>query len=207
MLKVYTLCTGDKYDIEYVHRLQRMVQRNLTTPHEFSVVSDRDLPGVHVVGLPDLYPGWWGKINILALPGPAVFLDLDVVIVGGLDEMLGTGADIKVAKNWAQSGHGGCQSTMMYWENASMVPKAFDFDKYACWPPSNVPPKLWGDQEFLTLLRDTQHIDVEYFNPAHVVSYKYHCRQGLPNDARVVAFHGKPDPHEVNDPWVKSCWG
>jgi hypothetical protein len=48
---------------------------------------------------------------------------------------------------------------------------------------------------------------VEYFDSEHVVSYKYHCRTTgkLPDNARVVSFHGKPDPSEVSDAWVKKA--
>jgi hypothetical protein len=97
----------------------------------------------------------------------------------------------------------------MYWNDASRIVEAYDptDPKLGHWPPRNDGGKLWGDQEFITLLRDTQQIQMEYFHPAHVVSYKYHCRQGLPDDARVVCFHGKPDPHEISDEWVKRCWG
>jgi len=205
-VRVYTLCTGGKYSPDYIYRLRSAVQRNLSHPHEFVVVTDRDRPGVHCLMM-DVHPGWWGKIDILGLPGPALFLDLDVVVTGPLDDLLGTRKDLRTARNWAQSGHGGCQSSVMYWEDASIVPAAFDFDTFAAWPPVHNPPHTyWGDQEFITLLRDRGQLAVDYFNPAHVVSYKYHCRGGLPDDARVVVFHGKPDPHEVADSWVKTCW-
>jgi hypothetical protein len=34
-----------------------------------------------------------------------------------------------------------------------------------------------------------------------IVSYKKHCRRGVPKDARVILFHGKPRPWEVRDLW------
>lgn len=39
-------------------------------------------------------------------------------------------------------------------------------------------------------------------------SYKLHyLRRGkLSDDCRIVAFHGRPKPHEVNDFWVKENW-
>ena len=42
--------------------------------------------------------------------------------------------------------------------------------------------------------------------PGQVVSYKVHCKDGLPKDARLVKFHGKPRIHDCNDPWVQEAW-
>ena len=39
-----------------------------------------------------------------------------------------------------------------------------------------------------------------------VYSYKVHCENGLPKDARVVCFHGKPYIQDVKDEWVKENW-
>ena len=70
-------------------------------------------------------------------------------------------------------------------------------------PPINTPGVLWGDQEWITRLRDEKRLAVEYFNPVDVVSYKYHCRcEGLPGATKVAVFHGKPNPSEVSDKWV-----
>jgi hypothetical protein len=198
-MKVFIGNWGGRYPDYYPERLSRSITDNLTIPHEVYLIEETD------------YPGWWGKINVLAEPGPALWVDMDCVITGSLDDLIPgrTTADIVTARNWAQSGHGGCQSSVMYWNDASRIVEAYDPNEPTLgnWPPRNDSGCLWGDQEFLTLLRDTQRIEVEYFDSAHVVSYKYHCRQGVPDDARVVCFHGKPDPHEVRADWVKQCWG
>ena len=137
-----------------------------------------------------------------------LWLDLDVCITGALDGLVRPLVDsqLRIAKNWAQSGHGGCQSSVMYWEGIKprIIHDAFD-PKIAYWPPRNDNGKLWGDQEWITVLRDTQRVNVEYFDKQDVVSYKYHCRQGLPKGAKVSVFHGSPKPHQVSDDWVKQC--
>lgn len=191
MITVYTGCWGGRYDSGYIGRMFRMVSRHMEQPFRFKCITETRRPG------------WWGKVEILENPGPALWIDIDTVVTGQLDDLCITNADIRVAKNWAQSGHGGCQSSVMYWNDARHIAEMFD-EAHVCWPPSN-DGRLWGDQEYLTLLRDTQRIEVDYFDPAHVVSYKYHARNGIPNDARVVAFHGKPDPHECGG-WVREWW-
>ena len=57
----------------------------------------------------------------------------------------------------------------------------------------------------MTVLRDSNRLKVEYFDINHMKSYKYHCGDGLPDDARVVCFHGRPKPADVSDGWVKQC--
>lgn len=193
MLTVITLCTGDKYPLEYVEKLQRAVSQNLTLQHEFVCVMRSE------------FPGWWGKIEMFKREGPHLFLDLDVVITGSLDDLCHTDAEIRTGLNWAQSGHGGCQSSVMYWENARKIYDWFRPERIT-WPPVSSPGVLWGDQEWITEMRDDKALTVDYFDPAHLVSYKYHCRHGLPKGARVVAFHGEPKPADVQDDWVKRCW-
>lgn len=193
MLTVLTGCWGGAYPDHYIDKFVESVKRHMDEPCDIHICTEA------------VYPGWWGKIPLLGLQGPVLWIDIDCVIVGPLDDLLGTTGNIRTAKNWAQSGHGGCQSSVMYWDDASTIPALFD-EKHVCWPPSNLNGRLWGDQEFITQLRDNNQIRVDYFDPAHVVSYKYHCRQGVPEDARVVCFHGRPNPDEVDDAWVSQHW-
>ena len=44
--------------------------------------------------------------------------------------------------------------------------------------------------------------------PGQLVSYKKHVRGGsLPEGARLVSFHGKPDPEDVDEDFVKLLLG
>ena len=218
MLRVITMLTGDKYPIDYVYKLYRAVERNMSQRYRFVLVTDR--PVSHFDGLDmdiitnmNIFPGWWNKLMNFTLIGECLWLDLDAVIVGPLDGLCETEAQLRIGKNWAQSGHGGCQSTVMYWREGLYrtitVPfsKAYreNPDRYP-WPPKNVPQSLWGDQEYLTELRDSGLLEVDYYSERELCSYKYHCRDGLPEGVSVIAFHGKPDPHEVSDKWVKDAW-
>lgn len=195
-LTVWCMNTNDHAPLVEVDVLERMVSRNLNVPHEFVCITQSDLPG------------WWGKVRLF--DGRAnernLWLDLDVVITGSLDTLVAPLEDgIRIAKNWAQSGWGGCQSSVMYWEgdNGRIISDRFD-PAIAHWPPRNEPGVLWGDQEWITQLRDEERLTVEYFNPVDVISYKYHVRgQGLPPHAKVVVFHGEPKPSAVNEKWVE----
>lgn len=197
MLTVYSVLWGDKYSKDYVYTHQAMVSRHLTVPHEYVCITDHDLPGIKTLAPVVGWHGWWQKVSLFAVAdGPSIYLDLDVVIVGSLDylaEFAETSYPLAAAKNWGQSGHGGIQSSVMAWNGLYREPvEKFDY------PVDS--KRLWGDQEYLTeLLRDN-------FSPlAGICSYKYHCRPTgkPPADASVVCFHGKPDPHEVSEEWVK----
>ena len=203
--------TGNHAPDDEVRTLKRQVDRHLSEPHIFQCISEHSIDGIHNVQPLNDLPGWWGKVNLFS--GAVshtrnLWLDLDVVITGSLDGLVApiNGSQIRIGKNWAQSGHGGCQSSVMYWEGvgARVIHDEFD-PAIAHWPPRNEPGILWGDQEWCTQLRDEGRLDVEYFDSADMVSYKYHCRDGLPEGAKVVVFHGKPDPADVNDAWVKQC--
>jgi hypothetical protein len=68
-----------------------MVARNLSIPHEFVCLTNVNIDGVHTIPLRHRWPGWWSKIELF---GPALrsadrvmYLDLDVLITGSLDEM------------------------------------------------------------------------------------------------------------------------
>jgi hypothetical protein len=180
---------------EEVDILARMVMKHLSIPHEFICITESDLPG------------WWGKVRLFDGRSSErnLWLDLDTVITGPLDGLVTPCSKLRIAKNWAQSGFGGCQSSVMYWEGDTGRVISDEFDPaIAHWPPINKPGEvLWGDQEWITELRDEGRIEVEYFNPCDVVSYKYHCRdRGLPIATKVAVFHGKPKPSEVKDKWV-----
>ena len=213
MITVWCMNTGGHAPPQEVQTLKRMVDRHLSISHEFVCITNEHVDGVDTVKPINDLPGWWGKTNLFA---PTVsrrrnlWLDLDVTITGNIDslcEPLSDFCDIRTCLNWAQSGWGGCQSSVMYWEedSAEMIYDRFD-KKDAHWPPINRPGVLWGDQEHITRLREYGYVDVEYFKQEQVVSYKYHCRQqGLPPESLIQVFHGDPKPSGVSDQWVRDA--
>lgn len=207
MLTAWAVYTGDKYGPRYLWALRDAYLRHLG-PHRFRVISDRAIPGVDVVPADPELPGWWQKVRLFA-PGIAepggvnLYVDLDSVVVDDLEPMVEQHAEdlLAMPRNWARSGHGGCQSSVMIWRGGAFPELAADLTV-------EHRQRLWGDQEWIT----------ERIGPARVaaiahpqvVSYKYHCRglAGPPAGARVVTFHGKPDPHEClgEAAWIAMHW-
>lgn len=217
MISVWCMNTGGHAPDDEVRTLKRMVDRHLSEPCLFWCITESicGIEGVYTIPPINDLPGWWGKTNLFSPRASTkrnLWLDLDVTITGSLDELVTPlTKQIRMAKNWAQSGHGGCQSSVMYWESdsAQVIHDKFE-SKWAHWPPRtdkfwNNGQVQWGDQEWVTYLRDMNHLQVEYFDPAHVVSYKYHCQKGLPPDSKVQVFHGLPNPVDVNDDWVREA--
>ena len=201
----------DKYSAYHVQRLQRTVAENLSIPHRFVCITRERVDGVTCFAPLVEWPGWWQKIALfrpgMAGGGVNLYLDLDVVITGSLDpivESLGQHA-LAMPLNWAQSGHGGCQSSVIVWRDCRVnqqIYKTFN-PAHAYWPPRNDGGRLWGDQEHITRCRDDGVIQVHPLPEPWIKSYKYHCRNGLPDDCRVVVFHGLPKPEAVSESWFR----
>ena len=208
-LTVYSVCVGDKYPSAYVYALRDAVAEYLTIPHRFKCITTRAMPGIKTV-LPFVpYQSWWSKFNLWAptiARGPSLYFDLDVVICGNLDYLADfTEYQFAAPANWARSGHGGIQSSVMAWRGGWTAP----YDKIkAEWPHSRLTKDgyrdfgdrvLWGDQEYLwDMLGD------DWVRIPGVCSYKYHVKPSgkIPEDASVVVFHGDPKPIEVRDKCV-----
>lgn len=201
-LTVYCVYWGDKYHKGYVYALKEMVEKNLSVPHQFVCITTDKFDGISTRNPPVSYHGWWQKIGLFyprLATGPSLYFDLDVVITGSLDYLVPytkqNELPLAAPANWAQSGHGGIQSSVMAWSGNWFEPYE-QFRKQ--WP--EVSQRLWGDQEFLYEMLG----DKGWYRLPGIYSYKYHCRNGKPDDASVLVFHGKPDPHEVTDDWILS---
>lgn len=213
MLTVWSVLWGTKYDPREVYLLQQQVQRHLPMAHRFVCITDQHLPGIECLAPRCDYPGWWQKIGLFEpgrAPGLNLYLDLDVVIIDALDPLLlvhGAGS-LSTPANWSQSWHGGIQSSVMIWRGdaARVVWDEFD-PAIARWPPSNAPGHTWGDQEWISQLRDAGQIEWEPIDPTDVKSYKYHCREAgqPPPGASVIVFHGEPKPDQVTESWVSQA--
>ncbi len=191
-LTVFCVCVGDKYPAHYVYALRDMVAEYLTIPHNFKCITTSKLEGIHCILPFAPYQSWWSKFNLFTprmAKGPSLYFDLDVVITENIDYLADYTDTFSAPANWAQSGHGGIQSSVMAWPGNWTEPyDKFNYEKDRA--------RLWGDQEFLweMLGDDWQRIP-------GVGSYKYHVRpEGkIPDWMKVCVFHGKPDPHEVKD--------
>jgi hypothetical protein len=201
------------YRVEHVTKLRNGVARYLDASHRFVCLTDQTeavaASGVDAIPLPTDWPGWWAKINLFApglLTGPVLYLDLDSLVTGDLAPLIRTAPGITMVSDFTRP-------EMM---NSSAM--AWDGDFSAIWHSFKADPLLLrdrydglpgprvGDQGFIhDVLRSAgQHIDT--FDPAHVVSFKRSAREGAPENARVLSFHGSPKTDHPDAGWAYDAW-
>jgi predicted O-methyltransferase YrrM len=206
---------GTQYGPEYVNILYAMVQRNVQMSG-FDFVCFTDNPhGIHpwirTAPLPYVAPKWWGKMGLYmpTIPGihteRLLFLDLDVAVIGPLDEMLHYLGDLVMAMDWPsgtwpsgdrKNRNGQTSVTLL-----KVGARTDIWDKYvAAGKPTYQTP---GDQEWIN---ENFPGGMALFPERFVQSYKLHKLQGdvLPR-CSVVMFHGEPKQASCGG-WVKERW-
>lgn len=189
------LRSGGDYLPEHVEALRDQAARH-APGLAFRCLSDVDVPGR--IPMRTDWPGWWAKIEALGVPGPALYLDLDSVIRAPLDRMLAAmdrhswitlrDLDPRAPRTVA--------SGVMAWSGDMSALRDRFAEDPARHMSENVSPRWWGDGGFVErhAPRPAFWQDVA---PGAIVSWKLDCRAGIPPDACVVAFHGRPRPWEV----------
>lgn len=191
--RICVLRSGGEYKACHVQWLARQVPGLVC-------LSDVPVPGVDTLPLRHQWPGWWSKMELFSpeLDGDLLFLDLDTVVLGDLAPLEAVTRSTMLADFYHPQRPA---SGLMYIEEA---------DKDRVWrewmraPATHMmrcrTPARWGDQGFLRgVLPALRWQDVL---PGAVISYKVHCRRGVPPGARVVCFHGQPRPWAVRHNWI-----
>lgn len=201
MINIVCLKWGTKFTPQYVNRLYYGFKRNTTLPFTFHCFTD-DTKGLdadivtHPLPRKDL-EGWWYKVYFFSkefpISGRIFFADLDTLIVGNVDHILmyhggfaGLRDFYKVEKNPQATDF---QSSVMsfnahehshIWEN---------FIKDPIGIVKSIKPH--GDQTWIGR-QQPKRVYWQDLYPNQFVSYKVHCLKGLPEQARIVCYHGIP---------------
>ena len=185
---VTVLRSGGEYKPEHVQRLAKMVPGLVC-------LSDVDIPGVPTVKLKQDWPAWWAKMELF---GPAfetdiLHIDLDTTVLGDITPFLKAGKTTLLGDFYYP---GTLASGFMYihQDDKAKVWKEFIKNPEEVINKFKHPP-LIGDQGFLNGVLEAQ--TWQKILPNKVVSYKVHCREGIPKEASVICFHGKPRPWDV----------
>lgn len=203
------LKAGTAYGPEYVNRLASMIGRNLKQDFRLFCLTD-DPAGiderVDILPLPEGLEKWWGKLYLFkpgVLPeGRVIYLDLDTLIVGPLDEIVK---------------YDGSFATLIdfYWPHligpAVMMWKAGDHEAiWTEWEAQGRPTHELGDLWWLNTIEEGRFLEraerLQLLYPYQFISYKVHCNDGVNNLAKVICFHGQPKPHNCGQPWVAEVW-
>ncbi len=215
---------GTKYGAEYVNNLYAAVKRNTTLPFNFHCFTE-DSMSVHedVIIHPlkfDGIDGWWNKLYLFSdeidIDGRVLFIDLDTLITGNIDDMLEITEGFVMIKDFFFPNQNNDGSGLMSFET-KQHPKIWN--TFISNPDAAVKSlHPHGDQKWIVKFVDkvTHWQDIL---PEQVVSFKIHCREGLPNNTRVVCYHGLPSiPDSITtasmaqglripaSPWIKEYW-
>lgn len=186
------LRSGGEYRPEHVERLAAQVEKH-NPGLEFACLSDVAVPG-WIKARHD-WPGWWCKMEAFRLPGPILYMDLDTSVVGDLTPLLDVPERFTVLRDFNYPAREMGSGVMAWRGDTSGLYLLFAEDP-ARHMAENQTARWWGDQGFIE--RNTaSRAYWQDVAPGAVVSWKKHCGHGIPAGARVVAFHGKPRPWEV----------
>lgn len=224
-----------KFTAEHVNVLRRMVARNYLRQHRFLCITD-DAEGIDSgeVEVVELWPDHGKLLNPSGAHGPSCFrrlrlfasdaheligcstgdrvvsLDLDAVVTGDLVPLYDRPETFVM---WAGTADSTPYNGSMWMLRLGERPQVWDeFDPVET-PKATVAAGLQGsDQAAISLILGPD--EAKWTAADGVFAYKRHCLRQLggelPHGARIVFFHGKPDPWSADvlyrRQWVMDNW-
>lgn len=221
--QVICISWGPKYGARYVNRLYAGVARNITPPFSFTCFTDdaagfnpairaEPLPPLEVA-MPSGTKGIWPKARLWGaelggLKGPVLFMDLDLVVVGPLDDFFSYGEpeEVILSRNPNTPAERLGQTSLFRFPVGKLVP----LQEMFLADPQGVADRYRFEQRFVT--REAPG-GVRFWPNAWVRHFRAHCVRTLPlnfflppklpKDARVVIFPGGLlPPHAIAGHWT-----
>lgn len=214
---------GTLYGPEYVNRLYAMVARNLLRPFRFVCFTDdatgvraevltRPIPPIHIDAPYEKTP--WKKLALYNadlgdITGTALFLDLDLLIIGPLDRFFDHPGAYCVIRNWTRPKDIVGNTSVFRFEIGAHVDLIDTFH--------GRPTQHWVDvdrieQTFLSRILHGQD-KLTFWPDGWCASFKVHCLPGgwkfprlvlnwflpskPPEGASICVFHGQPNPDDA----------
>lgn len=216
MRQVICMKWGTKYGPEYVNRLYAMVRRHLSGDFRFVCLTDDSAgirPEVSCFPIPplDLPPGiperGWTKLVSLAsdlygLRGTALFLDVDVVIVGSLDAFFEQPGEFLIIHDYKRPWRVTGNSSVYRFELGAHADVLAYFREHV----NEVRAEVRNEQAYLSNFMHRQG-KLSYWPAEWCPSFKYHGIPAWPSNywrepfvppgARIVIFHGECNPPDA----------
>lgn len=200
------LKSGGDYSPRWVGALARGILR-YTPGARIVCLTDMQVVEPHIVAVPlgrDAFPGWWSKLTLLR-PGlfpagePVVYLDLDTLPVADLSPLAEFTDPLILLSSFYRPQHR--QSGVMLFRPGEVTERLWE-----TWTknPDAFMRRYRGDGEWLHAHAPAGPT-VQALFPG-VYSFKVHCKNGPPPDARLVAFHGRPRPNDPAAGWGHEAW-
>lgn len=213
---------GTKYGPHYVNRLYAMVRRHLSGDFKFVCLTDDATgvrPEVQCLPIPplaiELAPGQrdgaWKKLttfeaDLHGLKGTALFLDLDVVVVGSLDDFFTQPGQFLIIHDYPRFWRFGERivgnSSVYRFEIGAHADVLANFRAHT----DVMRAKYRNEQDYLSHFLHAQG-KLSYWPAAWCPSFKYHAIPAwptnhwkppfVPKGARIVIFHGEVNPPDA----------
>lgn len=206
---ICVLKSGKFYNEEYVTKLYNGIKRNITYLFDFICLTDLDPWEADYIIYPlkNNWIKWWSKIEMFNFTGPVITMDLDTVIVNDINPLIDLCYSLKenqfsllrkfIKTHLMQTG------VMMWNGNWKEIYNMFNYKEAR---------KLYyGDDQYTyqTLLNLNAELVPIQDHINGLYSYKRHVlknKEKLPDDTRIVIFHGNPRPHQISNEWMKKYW-
>lgn len=180
---ICVLKSGGEFNASHVHRLAKQVP-NLVC------FSDIEIDGIKTIALKYDWPKWWSKIELFRpdIEGDIMYFDLDTLVIN----MPTMPTETTVLTDFGDSKVIASGLMFIKQEDKAQVWNAFianpkqAMSEHIKWPA--------GDGGFLNKFYNKFQ---RWQDVANVYSWKYHCAKGIPKDAEIVCYHGKPRPWEL----------
>lgn len=188
---------SSEFNESHVHALKKQVDK--WAPFStFECLTDKLIEGIDCKPLVHNWPGWWSKMELFSpsMKGDFLFMDLDTVLVGSLEDIEGT-SKLTMLRDFYRDGvklKEGLGGGLMYLTEESRSDPWEYFSKH---PASYMRTYARGEQHLLERYYMGHAERWQDKLPGQVVSWKVHCQNGVPENARVICMHGKPRPWEV----------
>lgn len=209
MLQIVCVKVKPAYSAEYVNALYRACKKHVTQPFRFICLTDD--PSGHdneidnfILEQKDVLKGWWNKLYLFErhlFQGRILYFDLDTIILKNIDDLANFDFDFGILRDFyfgrVKNKYG---SGIMAWQ-AEKFHHIWDAYEKAGMPQDIA----GGDQVFIEAHLENPTILQDKFPQIHSFKVeRFHIN--APNHSRIVCFHGKPKPHELNQQWVKENW-
>lgn len=225
---------SDGYSWEYVDRLYSMLTKNLSWPVKLHVFTEpsRAVPPhfirhdlVEWPGLSGPKKSWWYKIQMFNsnhYSGNLLYFDLDIVIAQNIDWIVSHDTRyfwaVKDFKCIWRPDWQGINSSVMYWNTKKHHSV---WEKFSSMNLQDTVAKYHGDQDFLNSIIDPANR--RFFNQDYIKSWRWQVFNGGMNmstrkyhnpgkgavidpNTKIIVFHGKPKPHEIDDQTILYHW-
>ncbi|MGL4594611.1 MAG: hypothetical protein ACRCUY_07785 [Thermoguttaceae bacterium] len=215
---------GTKFGPNYVNTLAGMVRRHLKRPHRFICFTD-DAKGLHesieIRALPELnLPSHlpergWRKLTMFGkslddVTGTALFLDLDVVILDSLDPFFEADGEFLIIKDWDFPSDIIGNSSVFRFEIGQYPDILSNFIQNR----EKIRTRHRNEQAYLSHAVHEKGI-LRYWDVTWCRSFKrsamrpfplnYFLPPKKPEGAKVIIFHGNPNPDAAIRGWCGKC--